>query len=319
MKFILTFQEIQEAQKRIEPFIHRTPIFTSQTLNKRLGNTLFFKAENLQRSGSFNFGGAFNALFSLSDSSAALGVCTHSSGNHAQALALAARLRGIPSFIVMPQNAPDVKKAGVAGYGAQIFFCEPTLEACETRLAQVAQETQATFIHPYEDPRVMAGQGTSACEFFQQVSDLDILMTPVGGGGLLSGTAVANASLSPKTKVIGVEPQGADDAYQSWKAGIRIPAVHPRSIADGLLTSLGHNTFPLIQHYVSEICTVSETQIQLAMHFIWERMKLVVEPSAAVPLAALLQGKLKPQQKKIGIILSGGNVDLEKLPWLSKA
>ncbi|MDJ0755279.1 MAG: pyridoxal-phosphate dependent enzyme [Ardenticatenaceae bacterium] len=311
-----TLTDIHAAAVRIAPYAHRTPVVTNHSLNKRLGATLFLKCENLQKVGAFKFRGAANAVFSLSEDEAQRGVIAHSSGNHAQALALAARLRGIPAHIVMPSNAPAVKKAAVAGYGAKITFCEPTLEAREATQAEIVVQTGATIIHPYNDLRVIAGQGTAAVELLAEVPDLDVIMTPVGGGGLLSGTAVAANALKPDIRVIAGEPTGADDAYRSLQAGRIIPSVRPQTIADGLLTSLGTLTFPIIQAHVEQIVTVSEEEIINTMRFLWERTKLIVEPSAAVPVAALWHKKVDLRGLNVGVILSGGNVDLEKLPWL---
>ena len=269
----------------------------------------------MQKVGAFKFRGACNAVMSLSEADAARGVTTHSSGNHAQALALAAKLRGIPAYIVMPENAPAVKKAAVAGYGADITFCTPTLEARESTLAKVAEKTGAAFVHPYNDFRVITGQATASLELFADAGDLDIVMAPVGGGGLLSGTALTVNAISPSSKVIAGEPMGADDAYRSLQKGEIIPSINPQTLADGLLTSLGDKTFAIIKQYVSEIATVSEDAMIHAMRLVWERMKVVIEPSAAVPLGALLEKKVAVDGKKVGIIFSGGNVDLGKLPW----
>ncbi len=315
MEILPNIDDIRQAARRIHPYVHHTPIFTSQTLNKMTGITLYFKCENFQKVGAFKFRGACNTVFSLAEEEAAPGVATHSSGNHAQALALAASLRGIPAYIVMPKNAPAVKVAAVKGYGGIITFCEPTLEARETTLKKVVEKTDATFVHPYNDYRVIAGQATAALEFLEEVPALDVMMTPVGGGGLLSGTALTVHSISPETKVIAAEPAGADDACRSFQAGHIIPSVNPQTIADGLLTSLGDKTFGIIRNYVSNIVTVSEHAIVQAMRLTWERMKIIVEPSAAVPLGALLEGKVNAKGRRVGIILSGGNVDLERLPW----
>jgi threonine dehydratase len=268
--------------------------------------------------GAFKFRGACNAVYSLSEKDARLGVVTHSSGNHAQALALAARLRGIRAYIVMPSNAPAVKKAAVAGYGGDITYCEPTLEARESTTARIIQQTGAALIHPYNDERVIAGQGTAALELLEDIPDLDVVIAPVGGGGLLSGTAIAVHALQPQARVIAGEPENADDAFQSMQAGKIIPSTKPHTIADGLLTSLGDLTFPIIQALVEQIITVSEAAIILAMRITWERAKIIIEPSAAVPLAALLENKVNLSGCRIGLILSGGNVDLDKLPWISK-
>jgi threonine dehydratase len=311
----LTVEEIHQAAERIRPFAHRTPVFTCKSLNERTQADIYLKAENLQKIGAFKFRGACNAVLSLLPEEAECGVATHSSGNHAQALALAARLRGIPAYIVMPRTAPQVKVAGVAGYGGQITFCEPTLEARETTLEDVVQRTGATIVHPYNDLRVIAGQGTAALELMEQVPDLDVVMTPVGGGGLLSGTAIAVSALSPRTRIIAAEPEGADDAYRSLLAGRILPSVYPQTIADGLLTSLGTLTFPIIQELVEQIVTVSEDAILSAMRFTWERTKLIIEPSAAVPLAVFWEAKVDLIGLRIGVILSGGNVSLDQLPW----
>lgn len=312
---IPTLSDIRVAAERIRPYAHRTPVMTCESLNQRLGAQLFLKCENLQKVGAFKFRGACNAVFALSDAQAARGVATHSSGNHAQALALAARLRGIPAYIVMPSNAPGVKKAAVAGYGGQITFCEPTLAAREATLDQVVAATGATVVHPYNNLAVITGQGTAALELLNDVPNLDVIMTPVGGGGLLSGTALAATELSPSIRVIAAEPAGADDAFRSLAAGTILPSVNPKTIADGLLTSLGDLTFPIIQQRVEQIVTVSESAIVEAMRFVWERTKLIVEPSAVVPIAALWEGKIDLAGQRVGVILSGGNVDLARLPW----
>ncbi len=312
----LTLDTIKQAARRIEPYAHRTPVLTCGSLDKVVDAKVFFKCENFQKVGAFKFRGACNAVFSLSEREAAKGVATHSSGNHAQALALAARMRGIPAYIVMPRTAPSVKKAGVIGYGGQVTLCDPTLEARESTLAEVVARTGATIVHPYNDERVIAGQGTAAMELLEEVPDLDVIMTPVGGGGLLSGTAIAAAELKAGIRVIAGEPEGADDAYRSLAAGTIQPSIGPKTIADGLLTSLGSITFPIIQKRVERIVTVSETGIIDAMKFAWERMKIVIEPSSAVPVAVLWERKIDLGGLKIGIILSGGNVDLSKLPWV---
>jgi threonine dehydratase len=306
---------IRQAARRIAPYAHRTPVLTCAGLDRLFGAQLYFKCENLQKVGAFKFRGACNAVLLLSDKEAARGVVTHSSGNHAAALALAAQKRAIRAYIVMPENAPAVKKAAVASYGGQIIYCEPTLEAREATLARVAERTGATVLHPYNDYRVIAGQGTAALELLEDVPELDVVMAPVGGGGLISGTALAVHGLAPHVAVIAGEPEGADDAYRSLQAGTIIPSVNPRTIADGLLTSLGSLTFPIIRDHVREVVTVSERAIIAAMRHLWERMKLIIEPSAAVPVGILLEKKIDLAGKRIGIILSGGNVDLDKLPW----
>jgi threonine dehydratase len=314
-----TIREIKEASERIEPYVHRTPVLMCSTLNRLCGAELFFKCENFQKAGSFKIRGAANAVFSLEDHEASRGVATHSSGNHAAALALAAKWRGIPAYVVMPETAPQVKKDAVAGYGAEIIFCEPTLEAREKGLATLVDRTGSAFIHPYNDYRVISGQGTAALELLEDFPDLDVVMTPVGGGGLLSGTAIAASAISPKTRVIGSEPKEADDAARSFHAGRIIPSRNPRTIADGLLTSLGDRTFPVIKAYVSNIVTVSEEAIVEAMRAVWERMKIIIEPSAAVPLAALFTRRAEIPGTRIGMILSGGNVYLANLPFCREA
>jgi threonine dehydratase len=269
----------------------------------------------MQKVGAFKFRGACNAVYLLSDEDAARGVVTHSSGNHAQALALAARMRGIPAHIVMPDNAPQVKKDAVAGYGGQITFCEPTLEARESTMEGIRLDTGASVIHPYNNERVIAGQGTVALELLEDVTDLDVIIAPVGGGGLLSGTSIAAKGLKPGIRVIAAEPEMADDAYRSMKEGRIIPSVNPRTIADGLLTSLGTLTFPIIQQNVEQVVTVSERGIIEAMKFVWERVKIIIEPSATVAVGVLWEKKIDLSGLKVGVILSGGNVDLGKLPW----
>jgi len=312
-----TLDDIRRAAERIRPYAHRTAVLTCASLDAATGGRVFLKCENLQKVGAFKFRGAANAVFSLTEAESGRGVATHSSGNHAQALALAARLRGRPATIVMPRTAPEVKKAAVAGYGARIVFCEPTLAAREEALAEVVAATGAHVVHPYDDDRVIAGQGTAALELLTDVPDLDVVMTPVGGGGLLSGTSIAVAALAPGTRTIGAEPEMADDAARSFAAGRIIPSVNPRTIADGLLTSLSPRTFVLIRRNVERIVTVSEAAIVAAMKFVWERAKIVIEPSAAVPVGALWERRFDAAGLRVGIILSGGNVDLEKLPWRS--
>jgi threonine dehydratase len=310
-----TLADIQQAAQRIKPYIHRTPVLTNESLDQKVGARVFLKCENMQKVGAFKFRGASNAVFSLTEEEAARGVCTHSSGNHAQALALAARMRGIPAYIVMPNNAPSVKKNAVAGYGGRITFCEPTLAARESTLERIRLETGANVVHPYNDERVIAGQGTAALELLEEVPTLDVIIAPVGGGGLISGTSIAATGMKPGIRVIAAEPEMADDAYRSIQAGEIVPSVHPQTIADGLLTSLGTLTFPILQQCVEQIVTVSEQGIIDSMRFIWERVKLVIEPSSAVPVGVLWEKKIDLRSLKVGVILSGGNVDLEKLPW----
>jgi threonine dehydratase len=310
-----TLNDIYQAAERIRPYAHRTPIMTNASLNQKLGAQIFLKCENLQKVGAFKFRGACNAVYALSDEEAARGVSTHSSGNHAQALALAAKIRGIPAYIVMPDNAPTVKKDAVAGYGGIITFCKPTLEARETTLAKVSGETGATVVHPYNNEKVIAGQGTAALELLEDVPDLDVIITPVGGGGLLSGTAIAATEIRKGIRVIAGEPEMADDAYRSLQAGKIVPSLNPKTVADGLLTSLGDLTFPIIQKRVEQIVTVSEAGIIEAMKYVWERAKIIIEPSSAVAIGVLWDKKIDLSGLKVGIILSGGNVDLGRLPW----
>ena len=312
---ITDFDDIIQAHQLIGGIIHLTPVLTCSTLDRMTGSELFFKCENLQKTGAFKFRGASNAVFSLTEEQASRGVGTHSSGNHAAALAFAASLRGIKAQIVMPSNSPDIKKKAVAGYGGIITFCEPTLESRETTLLHIAGQTGVEIIHPYNNTKVIAGQGTAGKELLELYPDLDIVMCPVGGGGLLSGTALSVKALAPDCRIIAAEPSGANDAYRSFRAGYIIPSIHPKTIADGLLTSLGELNFDIISRNVDDIITVSETSIIQAMRLIWERMKLIIEPSSAVPLAALLENKERFQNKRIGIILSGGNVDLDNLPF----
>jgi len=311
-------QNIKEASDRIGPHIHRTPVLSSSAINVMLGAEIYFKCENFQKAGAFKSRGACNAVFSLDEQQLSKGVCTHSSGNHAQALARAASLRNTDAYIVMPETSPKVKVAGVEGYGGKITFCKPTLEAREETIKQVIEKHGALEIHPYNDYRIIAGQATATLELIEDIGAADIIMAPVGGGGLLSGTALATKYISPQTKVIAAEPEMANDAYRSFHEGRFIPSENPNTIADGLLTSLGSLTYPIIMEHVDDIITVSEEGIISAMRLIWERMKIIVEPSSAVPLGAILENKINIQGKKVGIILSGGNVDLDKLPWNNK-
>ncbi len=311
----VTFTDIQQAAERIQPYAHRTPVMTNESLNQQVDAQVYMKCENLQKVGAFKFRGATNAVFSLTDEEAARGVVTHSSGNHAAALALAARNRGIPAYIVMPSNAPQVKKEAVAGYGGQITFCEPTLQARESTMESIREKTGAAVIHPYNNERVIAGQGTAALELLADFPDLDVIIAPVGGGGLLSGTSIAAKGLKPGIRVIAGEPEMADDAFRSMQAGRIIPSENPKTVADGLLTSLGKLTFPIIQQNVEQIVTVSEAGIIAAMKFVWERAKIIIEPSSAVAIGVLWEKKIDLSGLKIGVIISGGNVDLAKLPW----
>lgn len=312
---IPTKADILAAADRIRPHVHHTPVLTSANLNSRCGAELFFKCENFQKAGAFKSRGAVNAVFSLDDAVAARGVATHSSGNHAAALARAASLRGIKAHIVMPSNSSRVKIAAVENYGGKITFCEPTLAAREETLEKVVAATGATEIHPYNDLSIIAGQATAAMELLAEVPGAGLLIAPVGGGGLLSGTAVSCHYFAKHAKVIAAEPEQADDAFQSFRKKTFVPSVNPDTIADGLRTSLGSLTYPIIMQYVEDIVTVSEPAIVNAMKLVWERMKIIIEPSSAVPLAAIMEGKIAVEGKKVGIIISGGNVDLDHLPW----
>lgn len=302
---------IAAAHERIAPHIHHTPVLTSESVDAMAGCSLFFKCENFQKVGAFKARGAMNAILKLTPAQRAKGVATHSSGNHAQALARAAKIIGVPSYIVMPRTAPEIKKRGVRAYGGQISECEPTLAAREATLADVVAKTGAAEIHPFNNYDVIEGQATCAKEFFEETQGLQFLLAPVGGGGLLSGTALATKYFSPSTEVIAGEPAGSDDAYRSLKSG-KIEQAQSNTIADGLLTTLGTMTFPLIKELVKEIITVSDEEIVAAMRIIWERLKIIVEPSCAVPFAAVLKERQRFAGKRVGIILSGGNIDLER-------
>jgi threonine dehydratase len=307
--------DLRQAQERIAPHVHRTPVLTSILLDSHCGCRVFFKAENLQKIGAFKARGASNAVFGLTEETARAGVATHSSGNHGAALAQAAASRGIAAHIVMPDNAPAVKKAAVAAYGATIIECAPTLKAREDTLAEVVASTGANVVHPYDDARVIAGQGTVGLELLEQVADLDVVVVPVGGGGLLAGVAIAVKSLAPQVEVLAVEPAGADDAFRSFGLGFRVPQTAPKTIADGLLTSLGEMNFPLIQQHVDTILTVEDVTIVEAMKLQWSRLKTVVEPSGAVSFAGLLEHPERFRGRRVGVVISGGNLDLDNLPW----
>jgi threonine dehydratase len=311
----LNLETIRAAQQRIRPYIHRTPVLTNSWLNDACRASLFFKCENFQKVGAFKARGATNAVFALDDETARRGVATHSSGNHGAAVARAAKLRGIPAHIVMPSNSAKVKIRAVEGYSAQVVFCEPTEESREIKCAEVINKTGAMLIHSFENEHVIAGQGTAAMELLEDITDLDVIMCPVGGGGLLSGTAIAAKSMRPQIKVIAVEPENADDAAQSFRAGRRLVTEKKFTIADGLRTNIGEPNFAIVQQYVDDIVTVSEEAIVLAMRTIWETMKIVVEPSAAVPYAAIAERISDVEKKRVGFILTGGNVDLDALPW----
>lgn len=313
--------DVQTAADRIAGVARRTPVMTCGMLDEMAGRKLFFKCENFQKVGAFKFRGAFNAVSQLSDDDASRGVVTHSSGNHAQALALAAKMRGVPAFIVMPSSASTVKRVAVEGYGAEVILCEPTLEARETTADEVQQRTGATFIHPYDHPHIIAGQGTATLELMEQSrelgAELDAIIAPVGGGGLLSGTCIAASGSDPRPRIFAAEPLGADDAARSFAAGELIPQTGPDTIADGLLTSLGDLTWPIIRDHVERIFTVSDEQIVEAMRLLWERAKLLIEPSSAVVLAAVLSDAFREVEgaETLGLIVSGGNVSLDKLPF----
>ncbi len=311
----LDLAAIRAAHERIRAYIHRTPVLTSERFDEASRASLFFKCENFQKIGAFKARGATNAVFSLDESAARRGVATHSSGNHGAAVARAAKLRSIAAHIVMPSNSAKVKIHAVESYGAQIVFCEPTEEAREKTCLEVIKKTGATLIHSFENEYVIAGQGTAALELLEDIRDLDVVMCPVGGGGLLCGTAIAAKSMQPKIKVIAVEPANADDAAQSFRAGRRLETEKKFTIADGLRTNVGEPNFAIIQRYVDDIVTVSEEAIVSAMRTIWETMKIVIEPSAAVPYAAILERAMDVNGKRVGIILTGGNVDLDALPW----
>jgi threonine dehydratase len=313
----ISLADIEAAQGRIAPYVRRTPVLTGEVLDQASGGRLHFKCENLQAIGAFKARGASNAVFQLSDADAARGVATHSSGNHGSAVAYAARLRGIPAYIVMPEGVARPKAAQVERLGGVITYCAPTIAAREAAAAAVIEQTGARLIHPYDDLAVMAGQGTAALELIEDAGALDMVMTPVGGGGLISGVSTAVKARLPDARVIGAEPAGADDAARSFAAGRLIPLERADTIADGLRGSLSPATFAHIRRGVDEIVTVSEPAIVAAMRALWEALKVVVEPSAAVPYAAILEGKLDVRGKRVGIVLTGGNVDLDRLPWVS--
>jgi threonine dehydratase len=315
MTFIPHFSDIVAASEAISPYVHHTPVLTSHQIDVISGVHLFFKCENFQKVGAFKFRGATNAVINLTDEQCQKGVVTHSSGNHAAALAYAAVSRGVKAYIVMPYTAPEVKKRAVAGYGAEITYCEPTLAAREAAAAEVIARTGATLIHPYDNFHIIAGQGTAAMELLHDEPEPDAVIAPVGGGGLLSGTSITVRHLLPGTKIYGAEPALADDAARSLHTGSLQPALPPKTIADGLLTSLCERTFTIIRENVDDILTVSEEEIIEAMRIIWERMKIIIEPSSAVPMAAVLANKKLFAGKKVAVIISGGNADLTKLPF----
>ncbi len=315
MIYAADLDAVRAAHQRVVQHIHRTPVFTSRSMDQWLGRTAFFKCEPLQRAGSFKIRGALNAVLCLEEGRAQAGVVTHSSGNFAQALALSARLRGIPAHIVMPSSAPLVKQQAVAGYGGRVILCEPTLAAREETAARVVEETGGTLLHPFDHPDVIAGQGTLALELVEQVHDMDAVIVPVGGGGLISGITLALRELAPSVRVFAAEPAGADDAARSKSSGRLIPQASPDTIADGLLTSLGQHTWPVVRDLVEEVLVVDDTQIREAMERTWTRMKLLIEPSAAAPLAAARATRFQSITgiERLAIVFSGGNLDLAKL------
>lgn len=308
---------IRAAHARIRPLIHRTPVLTSERLDALCGGRLWFKCENFQKTGAFKARGAANAVFALDSDLAARGVATHSSGNHAAALARAAKLRGIPAHIVMPSNSSAAKIRAVEGYGGKLTFCEPNQAARESTCARIIAETGATLIHPFENEEVMAGQGTVALELFEDAPALELILCPVGGGGLLAGTAIATRQLRPHVAVIATEPAEAADTARSFRAGHIVPLTQTTTIADGLRTTIGAPNFAIAQRCVDEVVTVSEAGIIAAMRLLWESLKIVIEPSAAVPYAAILEEKITVRDRNVGVILTGGNVDLDALPWIA--
>ncbi|MGB1253338.1 MAG: threonine ammonia-lyase [Candidatus Promineifilaceae bacterium] len=310
-----TIADVQAAAERIRPYITRTPILTSDALNAQVGAELFFKCENLQKAGSFKSRGATNTVLLLKEAGTTDTVTTHSSGNHGAAVAMAAQRQGFSATIVMPRTAPAIKQANVASFGAEIVLCEPNVVAREAAADKVVAEQNATLIHPYDDVRVIAGQGTTGLEILEDVPDLDMVIAPVGGGGMLSGTALTMANLAPSVRVFGAEPEGADDAMRSMAAGHIIPMIEPNTIADGLLTSLGELTFPIIYKHVEKIYTVSEDEIITAMRLIWDRLKIIIEPSCSVTLAVVMKHPAVFKGKRIALVLTGGNIDLDKLPF----
>ena len=311
-----TYQDMLDAHERIKPHINRTQILTSEYLNDLTGAKLFFKCENFQKAGAFKVRGASNAVFGLNEAQAQRGVCTHSSGNHALSLSYAAGRRGIPCNVVMPRTAPAAKKAAVRGYGGKITECEPSTSSREEVFAQVQAETGGEFVHPYNDPRVIAGQGTCSREFMEQTDGVDMMVAPIGGGGMISGTCLTLSTIAPEVEIIASEPEQADDAYRSFKAGHIIADDAPVTIADGLKVPLKELTWHFVSNHVTDILTASEQEIIDAMKLTWQRMKIVMEPSCAVPLATILKNKDRFAGKRVGVIITGGNVDLDTLPWL---
>ncbi len=315
---IPTFEDVIAAHERIKPYIHKTPVLTSSYLNQLTGAELFFKCENFQKAGVFKARGASNAVFGLSDEMAAKGVATHSSGNHALSLSYAAGRRGIPVTVVMPHSAPQAKKDAVIGYGGTIVECEPSTSSRESTFARVVAETGAEFVHPYNDPRVIAGQATCSRELLEQVDNLDMVIAPIGGGGMISGTCLTLSSIAPEMKIYAAEPLNADDAARSFRAGHIIADDAPETVADGLKVPLKDLTWHFVHNYVTDILTATEQEIIDAMKLTWKRMKIVMEPSSAVPLATILNNRELFAGKRVGVIITGGNVDLDRLPWLDK-
>lgn len=311
-----TLDDMRAAHQRIVPYIHKTPILTSQYLDALTGAQLLFKCENFQKAGAFKVRGASNAVFGLDDATAAKGVATHSSGNHALSLSYAAGRRGIPATVVMPHTAPQAKKEAVRGYGGKIVECEPSTSSREATFAEVVAETGADFVHPYNDPRVIAGQATCAHEMLDQIADMDVVIAPIGGGGMISGCCLTLSHLSPRTKIYAAEPLNADDAARSLRAGYIIADDAPQTIADGLKVPLKERTWHFVSNYVEDILTATEDEIIEAMKLTWKRMKIVIEPSCAVPLATMLKNKSIFAGKRVGVIITGGNVDLDALPWM---
>ena len=313
---IPTYEDVVDAHERIEPHIHRTPVLRSSYFNDLVGAELFFKCENFQKAGAFKVRGASNAVFGLDDEMAEKGVATHSSGNHALSLSYAAGRRGIPCHVVMPRTAPEAKKAAVRGYGGKITECEPSTSSRAEVFARVQAETGAEFVHPYNDPRVIAGQGTCSREFMEQTGGVDIMVAPIGGGGMISGTCLTLSNIAPEVEIIAAEPEQADDAYRSLKAGHIIADDAPVTVADGLKVPLKELTWHFVSNHVADILTASEQEIIDAMKLTWQRMKIVMEASGAVPLATILKNKDRFAGKRVGVIITGGNVDLDTLPWL---
>jgi len=312
-----SIEDVRKAHERIKPYIHRTPILTSSFMNELSGAELFFKCENFQKAGAFKVRGASNAVFGLSDEAAKNGVATHSSGNHALSLSYAAGRRGIPCTVVMPRTAPQAKKDAVKGYGGVIVECEPSTTSREATFAEVVAETGAEFVHPYNDIRVITGQATCSLELQEDVRDLDAVVAPIGGGGMISGTCLTLSNLAPTIDIFAAEPAQADDAYRSFKAGHIIADDSPTTVADGLKVPLKENTWHFVSHHVSDIQTASEEEIIAAMKLTWQRMKIVIEPSCAVPLAVILKNPDVYRGKRVGVIITGGNVDMDKLPWIT--